>query len=1488
MSEEGLGEVFDQTNIGISIIKNDKIIHANKFFLEIIGHKLKDVIGKNCIFYAAKEEKNRLRKIKSDLEESGNFPKKVEFWIELKDETRKFIRNSMYPVKGEEKTPRFLVFTEDITAIKQKQTKLLASEFKKSMFLDYLTEHIIFYDTDLKIIWSNKIASDLLGQDSEEIVGEVCYKLWYQSEVPCENCPVIRAIETGKEHTAEVITPDNKVWFIRGYPVFGDDGSLIGAAELASDITENKETITELQASEERFKQIFHNTNDGIFVVRRGKDGSFEKIIEVNDVALEIYGYTRDELLKLKPSDFNVLGEEESAEFVQELMEKKKLTFERLHKTKEGKEVNVEISAHVFKLGEDTVNLTVVRDITERTSKNAELIANEEKFRQIFENVGDALFIHSITSENKQGNFIEVNENACRWTGYSRDELLQMTPTEVNSPEDTVGDSDIGKSLLEHGVVAFEGNIIHKDSSKKPVEYTSHMFTLSGERVILTTARDLSERKRAEQEVELSEERFRQIFHNTNDAVFLSHLSSDDKASLLIEVNDVTVRWLGFERDELLTMTSIDITAPEEKEKNPEIISKIVEKGFATFETVLFSKERKRIPVEISSHLFKLGEKRVILSNARDITERKKARRDLLDSEEKYRKLVETFPAAIIRSDSSGTITFVNQQTVELHGFNSADELLGKKTNDLVSEDDRGLSTIIMQRCIEDGSVHDFEYKIKRKDGSTLPGEFHAAAIKSSEGSVTGFIGVVINIAERKESEEALKESEEKFRQIFQNARDAILIHSITKDGDLDKLLEINEIACQWLGYSRDELLDSAEEKRSFPKLEVSLNLDENILDVGSITFESSIQNKSGETRPVEFSSHLFTLNNEQVLLSLVRDITERKKAEEIIKASEERYRTLVETSPDAIILVDQGIKIQFANPQAAQMFGYESVDSLIGLAPVDIIVREDLETANATISGIIKNKESQISKLIALKKDGTRFPVKVNASFVADEEGRPVGVIAVIEDITERAKSELALKESEEKFRQTFDLSNDGILLHDVKGNILDVNQRAKDLMGYSKSEFLSLTVTQLHPVTEHEMSREAFEEVQDKGSVQFETIFRRKDGSLFPADVSSSFFEVGGIPVIQGIIRDITERKKAEQELMEREEKFRQLFNNANDAIFLTRIDESTKTTSKFIEVNDVACSMMGYTREELLDKRSLDITAPEEKDALVESIKDIIEKGSTTFESVQMTKSGTRIPTEVSSHVFTLRDEKVALSVLRDITERKIAEAQLKESEERYRHLFHNANDIVAVISVPRDGSVGKFIEVNQIAITKTGYESEEITKLRLDQVVKDLSEQDIKTILEEMFENDFITFERDLYRKDGTSFPVEINATPFMLKGEISVLVTARDITERKRDEELRNQAYAQIAQNIEDFAELVDRIRNPLMGVIGYAELSETLHATIIIEEARKIEEITQKISESYLETEQVRKILKEQIDLVDESNNSQQANEEDGTKSEEM
>ncbi len=1593
MISEDMGELLNQAHVGISIIQDDKIKFANNRLLAILGFSQKKVLNKSFINFSAKEEEERLKKIKNEVKRLGIPPKTIEFWIVSKDESRKFIRNRYYLLDEGKNKYKLIVFTQDITEDKLKETKVLASEFKKSRFLDFLTEQIIFYDTDMRIIWANKAASDSLGMTPDQTVGKVCYALWYNRDEPCDNCPVIKARETKQENVAEVVTPDERIWHVRGYPVFGDKGSLIGVAELASELTDQRISEMKLEESEEKYRMLFQNSNDIIAVVQIQEDGTIGDFLEVNEVALEKTGYTREEALGKKVDELiENMTTETLMEYYKRVIESPGLTSEKNMITKNGELIPVEIKATMFSFQNQKCVLVNARDITERRETENELKESEDKYKQIFQNTVDAIFIHRVHEDGKFGNFIEFNDLAIQWTGYSREELVNFSSTDINKREIDDG-RDIAQELLSEGQTSFETLLMTKDGKSIPVEINSHLFTLRGERVVLSIARDITERRKSEQEIRDSEEKFRQIFHNAHDAIFLSVLNEDNSAGNFVEVNDVVSYWLGYSKEEMFNMKSVEITVPEQREANEEIIKHIIEHEHATFETVLFSRERKRIPVEISSHLFRLKKQRVILSIARNISERIRTQQELLESEEKYRKLVETFPAAIIRSDFEGKITFVNQQAVEVHGYPSTESMLGLSTNVLISEDDEEVAKEIRERCIQDGFVHDIEYSIRRRNGSTAPGEFHAAIIKDTAGAITGYIGVVIDISERKSAEEELRESEEKFRQIFHTAKDAFFIHKITKSGKLGELIEINETACNWLGLPKEQLLDLGKTRlNDTDKIKYAIDISDDLITEDKTTFERVIENPRAEKRPVEFSSHVITLKGEEVLLSIARDITERKKAEETIKASEEKYRALIETSPDAIIMIDLENHLSFANYQAALMFGYDGVEELIGLSPIDFIVREDLEYAYEILNKVI-NEEGRIRTILtSLKRDGTRFPIQMTSSLIVDADGKPTAIMGVIEDITDRTKAENALRESEEKFRQAFDQSNDGIILHDLKGTVLDVNLRVKEQLGYSKTDFLTLTIQQLHPVTELEASKEAFEEVEKNGSVEFETKFRRKDGSVFPADVSSSMFDIGGKQVVQGVIRDITERKKAEEELVLREEKFRQLFHNANDQIFLTEINEEVGLTGKFIEVNDVACNKLGYSKEELLDMKSIDITASNEKDANPDIIKDIIKDGSKTFETTLVAKNGEFIPTEVSSHVFTLIDKRVVLSIsrdisermkaekdlreseeryrkvvetspdgiiltdlegkiivsnlqgvklygvdnteeligissfdliapedhdrasynlqktikagklssveytflkkdgssypgelsaslildeeekpfsimaiIRDITERKKAEAEIRENEEKYRLLFHNANDIIAIISVPRDGSIGNFIDVNQLTLEKTGYTIEEIQKMSLLDIIKDLSPEQVAIYFQELWDKKYITFERDLIKKNGEFIPIEVNATPFTLQQELTVLITARDITERRRDEALKIMAYTQIEQNIEDFADLVDRIRNPLMSLMGYAELAESMHSKIMIEEAKKIEEITQKISDSYLETEQFRKILREHL-----------------------
>jgi len=1217
MISDEMRDLFDHINEGVTLVKEGKIVYVNKKLTEILGYTLEELMEESIFLFASTEDHENIEDKVEEKKRSSTPLKLLEFWVIGKDGKRKYIRNQYHDIEKEGERVGQIIYTQDITEEKQKETLILASEFKKSRFLDFLSEHVIFHDVNLNILWANKAATDSLNISTDNIVGKNCYRLWHGRETPCDICPVLVAKETGKESSSEVTTPDGRVWHIRGFPVYGDEGTLIGMAELTREITERKEAETELMENEERYRHIFHG-------------------------------------------------------------------------------------------------------------------------------VVDAIFIHEIDDDGNFGKFIEVNDLACQWTGYSREELMNKTSRDISRRDPLEIEKNISKELISSGEASFEMSLISKRNKLIPVEIHSTLFNLKGEKAVLSIARDITERRKAEEKLKDNEEKFRQIFHKTNDAIFLSKFEEDASTSQFIEVNDVACEWLGYTRDELLNLKSIDITAKVSTSQHLGILRNILRKETHSYDSIVLTKDGTERLAEMESHIFYLKDEKLVLTFARDITD-------------------------------------------------------------------------------------------------------------------------------RKEAEEELQENEEKFRQIFHNAQDAMFINKIENGTKLGAFIEINNTACQWIGYSRGELLGltSYEEEDKTIENFFSFHLDEEILSSGKQTFETVIISRTKKQIPVEVRSHLFDLADEQVILSIASDITDRKKAEEIIKESEEKYRTLIETSSNAIILLNLDGKLQYVNKLSATMFGYKTTEDMLGLTPIDFVSRKDYEIASNSLNETIKTGSVRNIVFYAIKKDGTSFPIEFSATLLLDKNEKPRSIMGIIEDITERKKAVDALKENEEKFRQTFDRSNDGIILHTLKGNIIDVNYRLRELVGYSKSEILLLTIHQLHPVTEQEDSKKAFEIIQKEGYVKFEISFKRKDGSIFPAEVSSSLFEIRGEKIVQGVIRDITERKNAEKELKESEEKFRQIFHNANDCIFLTPVNRKLGTTTEFIEINEIACKLLDYTKEELLTMKSVDITAPEERETNAKIIREIIAQGSGTFETSLITKDGIRIPTELSSHLFFFMDEEVILTIGRDISERKKAEQDIQESEERYRKLVETSPDGIILTDIGNNILVANLQIAEMYGITNP---DELISINSLDMIKEEDRERAAANFKKTLKDGKSATIELEFLRKNGDSYPGELRATTISDKENTpyAIVCVISDIIERKEAEKIRTEAYTRIEQNIQDFDALVDRIRNPLMSIIGFAELADSFHSTVIIEEAEKIEVITKQIAESWLESEEFRKILRKHLLKEDE------------------
>ena len=371
--------------------------------------------------------------------------------------------------------------------------------------------------------------------------------------------------------------------------------------------------------------------------------------------------------------------------------------------------------------------------------------------------------------------------------------------------------------------------------------------------------------------------------------------------------------------------------------------------------------------------------------------------------------------------------------------------------------------------------------------------------------------------------------------------------------------------------------------------------------------------------------------------------------------------------------------------------------------------------------------------------------------------------------------------------------------------------------------------------------------------------------DGTIrWVSEKGDVFRDQNGSPTqMLGIVQDITKSKLAEIKLKESEDHFRKYFELGLIGIARTSVDK------EWLEVNDHLCEILGYTREELFQKTWSDLTHPDYLDTEVEFFDNVLsgELDGYKLQKKFIKKDGDVLDIEISVECLRKSNGEVDffIAVFHDITEEKKAEGKLMESEYKYRQLFNRANDAILIISIEEAKELGRFLAVNTKACDLLGYTEEEMLNLApmdilsLDDIVKfDETKQQILA-------GEIIIRENIFFTKNKKGIPVEISAHRIYLEDESVIMVIARDITERKHSEALQKIAFSQIERNIQEFANLVDQIRNPLAVIQGSLEVDITNYKEMILKNIEHIYSITSEISDRWMESEQFVYALKEQF-----------------------
>jgi PAS domain S-box-containing protein len=539
---------------------------------------------------------------------------------------------------------------------------------------------------------------------------------------------------------------------------------------------------------------------------------------------------------------------------------------------------------------------------------------------------------------------------------------------------------------------------------------------------------------------------------------------------------------------------------------------------------------------------------------------------------------------------------------------------------------------------------------------------------------------------------------ERHYREIVEQAVDIIYTRDI--DG---RITSINEAGARFFGKASFELIGQPLSALVGPEaIDWDIPNLKNVQSFEPVRFTHCVKNALGEPRYLEGIVSLERDSKGELsgVRGVVRDVTEQQLAQKALRESEARYRAVAETASDAIITIEDSGKILFANPAAEKIFGYDVSEmvgsSLTSLVPecLGYVHRHAIETDH--LAG------PEAVRISGLHRSGREIPLEISLGEFSADNKRVF--TAVVRDVTERMHTEAALEKSNEEYRLLFDGNPHPMWVVDEETYaFLAVNDCTLERYGYSREEFLRMTVEDIRPPEEvNEVLQKVSSTETDYG---FEGVWRhkKKDGTIIEAEVSWHRLIFAGRPAKLVLATDVTERKRAEAAMRESEERYRELFENANDIIYTHDL------TGNFTSLNKSGERVTGYPRAEALQMNIADVLAPDYVDTARQMLaRKAVDKLSTVYDLEIISKDGRRVALEVSTRLIYADGKPVGVQgVARNITERKRAEEALKDSEEKFRSIVETTNEWIWAIDLE-----GKHTYTNPAIEQILGYTPEEI--------------------------------------------------------------------------------------------------------------------------------------------------------------------------------
>lgn len=823
---------------------------------------------------------------------------------------------------------------------------------------------------------------------------------------------------------------------------------------------------------------------------------------------------------------------------------------------------------------------------------------------------------------------------------------------------------------------------------------------------------------------------------------------------------------------------------------------------------------------------------------------------ELMEHREHYRSLFENNPDAVYSFDLDGIFLSANEKLAEMLEC-SVEDLRKSSFMPFVAPEDAAQVMECFRKAGK-GEIQHYTATAFTARGKRLEVQVTNLPI-NIRGEIVGVYGIAKDISQAVRGEQLLRQQEQLLNKIMDYSRDVICIIDEHRT-----FLKISKACLRLWGYRPEELEGTCYMDLIVEKDQTQMNATAEDLRKGFDlrNIENHYRHRDGRIITMSWSAHWDP--EEKVSYCVGRDITEEKSAAERILENERRFKTLLQNSTDGLALLGSDGRMTEISETGLRILGY-AYQEVTGHVRPDLIHPEDLETISQAFMDVLNDPERIRSFEYRLLQPSGKYKW-IEANF-QNQLGEPAvnALVMNFRDITERKTVSEKLRSSEDRYRYLFQHNPMPMWVYDTATHhFLEVNQAAIEKYGYSKEEFLKMTIEEIRPKEDIQLLRN-FTSIRTGYGTQYKGYWRhlKKNGEVMYVDITSHLIDYNGLQANLILSQDVSEKVKSEDAIRKSEEIRSLIMNSALDAIICM------DTTGNITLWNDQAEKVFGWKRGELLGKRLSEHIFPEHYRKKHESeLKRYMETGTGHFinrlvEVTALDWKGIEFPIELTIAHIRHRGSEFFCAYIRDITERNHQQTALDRSEKRYKTLVQEGSDLINILN-----EKGEYMYVSPTYLSQLGYTEEELMGRNVFDLIHEDDRGHVLNAFERLKENKRAKSLPFRFRDGKNEYRwLESVGTNLLADPSINGLViNSKDVTERMdyiRAIELQNSRLREIAWTQSHV------VRAPLSRIMGivdvltnYPEVDSRPLMTSLIASAHELDGLVRSIVKS---TEQIGK-----------------------------